>query len=282
LKKFPFTPYFVEGALYPISVFFSFPGENKIFFEHIQELQNPIEWKTLFNRSYLYYKMLIAFSLLSFFYNRRRIDISALLFWLVFLFFSLNAIRNMPFFAFAAYLVFITNLLNIQYKDIVPIRFTEKKFFHLTMIVLKILLVIWMIGYYQKISLRSYYDFDKYELKSEYGGISQRTYPNKAVDFLVEHGVKGNFFNDFNSGAYLIGRAYPNIKVYIDGRTEVYGGAFFKQYQEIFVKGNVELFDKIVEERQITGALLNSSRQHIPVTILNHLYNHKDWSVVYF
>ena len=40
-------------------------------------------------------------------------------------------------------------------------------------------------------------------------------------DFLVANKVKGNFFNDFNSGAYLVGRCSPNIKVFIDGRTEV-------------------------------------------------------------
>ena len=28
--------------------------------------------------------------------------------------------------------------------------------------------------------------------------------------------TSGNFFNDFNSGAYLVGRAFPKIKVFID------------------------------------------------------------------
>ena len=30
------NPYFVEGAVYPLRVFFSLSGENKVFFEHIQ------------------------------------------------------------------------------------------------------------------------------------------------------------------------------------------------------------------------------------------------------
>lgn len=278
-----FNPYFVQGAWYPISIFFSFSGENKIFFQYIQELQKPITWATLFSSNhYLYYKIMIFLSCISFFFNRRKIDISALLFWFVFLLFSLNAKRNTPYFAFAAYLVIVTNLLNINYKDIVPIRFTERKFFYLTTIILKILFVIWIIGYYQAISLRSYYDFDKYELKSEYGGISKRSYPDKAVDFLVEHKVRGNIFNDFNSGAYLLGRTFPDIKVFIDGRTEVYGGAFFKQYQKIWEQGNVELFEQVVERYQLSGALLNATRHHIPKKILNYLYNHKDWHMVYF
>jgi len=119
-------------------------------------------------------------------------------------------------------------------------------------------------------------------LKSEFGGISQRSYPNKAADFLVENKVKGNFFNDFNSGAYLLGRTFPDIKVFIDGRTEVYGAAYFLEYQKMWDKGNTELFEKAAERYQITGALLNSSRQFIPKKILRYLYDHDDWRAVYF
>jgi len=277
------NPMFVKGAWYPVSVFFSFSGENRIFFDHIQELQNPLSLGTLFDRgNVVYYKILIFLSLISFALNRRRIDISALLFWIIFLVFSLIAIRNTPFFAFAAYLVIITNAVNLNYKDIVPIRFSDKKFFHLTMIIFKLLFLIWIFGYYQAISLRSYYDFDKYELKSEFGGIAQRSYPDKAVDFLVENNIGGNFFNDFNSGAYLLGRTFPNIKVFIDGRTEVYGGKFFKEYQKIWDKGNIELFENAVEQYQITGAFLNSTRHHIPKKIIKYLYSHDNWHMVYF
>jgi tetratricopeptide (TPR) repeat protein len=278
-----FNPMTFKGAWYPISVLFSFSGENKIFFNHIEELQKPLTGSTLFDQSrFLYYKILIFLSLVSFVFNRRKIDISALLFWLVFLVFSLNATRNTPFFAFAAYLVIITNIIHIDYKDIVPIRFSEEKFLYLTTIIFKLLFLIWMIGYYQAISLRSYYDFDRYELKSEFRGISQKSYPNKAADFLVDNNVRGNFFNDFNSGAYLLGRTFPNIKVFIDGRTEVYGGKFFKEYQKIWEKGDVDLFEKVVGEYQITGAFLNSSRHHIPKKILNYLYSHDEWKLVYF
>lgn len=278
-----FNPMFVKGAWYPVSVFFSFSGENKIFFDYIQELQRPVSWSTLTDQNhFLYYKILIFLSFISFIFNRRRIDISALLFWIIFLVFSLSATRNTSFFAFAAYLVFITNTINLDYKNIVPIRFSEEKFFHLTSIIFKLLFLIWIIGYCQAISLRSYYDYDKYELKSEFRGISQRSYPDKAADFLVDNDIKGNFFNDFNSGAYLLGRTFPNIKVFIDGRTEVYGGEFFKEYQKIWEGGDPEVFEKAVREYQITGAFLNSTRHHVPKKIMNYLYNHDHWHMVYF
>ncbi|MDZ4242763.1 MAG: tetratricopeptide repeat protein, partial [Candidatus Omnitrophota bacterium] len=123
---------------------------------------------------------------------------------------------------------------------------------------------------------------DKYELKSEFGGVSQRIYPQKAADFLVDNKVKGNFFNDFNSGAYLVGRTSPDIKVFIDGRTEVYGPAFFKFYQSIWEKDNDEEFAKAMEKYRITGVFFSSVHSHIPKNDLNYMYRNPDWSVVYF
>lgn len=277
------NPHFLKGALYPLGVFFSLSQENKIFFNHIQELQRPVTWDTLFaGGQFFHYKAVIFFSLVSFVFNRRRIDISALFLWLVFLFFSLLAARNIAFFGFAAYLVFITNVVNISYKNIVPLRFTTKKFQSITSTLVKIVFLLSAFHYGTMAGANSYYDFDKYELKSELKGISLRSYPVKAADFLLEHNVQGDFFNDFNSGAYLLGRCFPNIKVFIDGRTEFYGGEFFKQYQEILDKGNMQLFEAMVSRYKITGVFLNSVRQHIPQDILKYLYAHKEWRLIYF
>ncbi len=277
------NPHTWEGAWYPLRVFFSLAGENKIFFQHIQELQRPLALDNIFaNNEFTYYKLLILISLVTFVLNRRRLDISALLFWLVFLIFSLKAARNIAFFALAAYLVIMTNLLTISPKDVIPFRFTKKRFMHLTSAVMKLLFLIWLLQDVQGMTLNGYYDFDKYERKSEFGGISQRNYPNKALDFLVAHRIRGNFFNDFNSGAYLIGRAFPDIKVFIDGRTEVYGAQFFEQYLKLWDEGDAPLLESIIQKYNITGALLNSIRSPIPAKTLQYFYTHKDWVVVYF
>ena len=129
---------------------------------------------------------------------------------------------------------------------------------------------------------RGYYDFDKYQRKSEFGGIAQRTYPSKAADFIIDNRIKANIFNDFNSGAYLIGRTYPNIKVFMDGRTELYGGDFFREYLKIWEKGDPEVFEAMVAKYNLTGAFLNSSREDIPADILDYLDEHEDWIPVYF
>lgn len=278
------NPAFVKGAVYPLGVFFSLSGENKIFFQYIVELQKPFALSEIFDKGVLpFYKLLIFISFISFVFNRKKIDISALFIWIVFLVFSLKAVRNIPFFAFAAYLVFITNAMHISLKDFIPLRFTHPKFKYITVIILQLFLLIWVLQYIDGMFYRAYYDFDKKDWKSSYGGISLRSYPDKAVDFLKDNEIKGNFFNDFNSGAYLLGRVYPDIKVFIDGRTEVYGGKFFKEvYRKIMEEGDVDVFEEIVQKYHLTGALLNSSRQDVPKKLLKYLYKSKDWHLVYF
>lgn len=278
-----FNPLTFKGAWYPIQVFFNISGEHKIFFDKIIELKKPITRETLFDiQEYPFYKLLIILSFASFVYNRRKIDIAILIFWLIFLVFSLAAVRNLIFFAFAAYLVFVTNALSISLRNVFPLRFTDRTFGYLTSIMLKIFLTIWIVQYGIEISLNGYYDFGTYERKSEFGGISKRVYPDRAVDFLVENKVKGNFFNDFNSGAYLVGRVFPDIKVFIDGRTEVYGPEFFKYYQSLWEMDDADIFADMLDKYQITGALLNSVHQPIPKNALTYLYESKEWAPVYF
>jgi len=126
-----------------------------------------------------------------------------------------------------------------------------------------------------------YFDFDNYNRKSEFFGVSKRSYPYKAVDFLLREKIKGNFFNDFNSGAYLVGRVHPNIKVFIDGRTEEYGAKFFESYQKIWQEGNAKVFAEFDRKYNITGAFLNNAHQQIPKEVLKMFYSFKNWSIVY-
>lgn len=57
--------------------------------------------------------------------------------------------------------------------------------------------------------------------------------PVKATEFIVQAGIKGRMFNTYHYGGYLIYRLYPAQKVFIDGRADVYGDAFMKEYIRI-------------------------------------------------
>lgn len=53
-----------------------------------------------------------------------------------------------------------------------------------------------------------------------------RNYPQAAVNFLLEKQLPGPIYNRYGWGGYLIRRLYPNYRVYIDGRADVYGDTF--------------------------------------------------------
>ena len=60
-------------------------------------------------------------------------------------------------------------------------------------------------------------------------GESVKEKPKNLVGYYKKKGYKGNIFNDYNVGGFLIYHLYPESKVYIDGRTNIlYDYEFFK------------------------------------------------------
>jgi hypothetical protein len=55
-------------------------------------------------------------------------------------------------------------------------------------------------------------------------------FPAAAVDFLLSRKLPQPLFNEYGWGGYLIWRASPDFRVYIDGRADVYGDAFLEEF----------------------------------------------------
>lgn len=58
--------------------------------------------------------------------------------------------------------------------------------------------------------------------------------PVAAVEFLKSHRLPGPIYNRYGWGGYLIYQLYPDYRVYIDGRADVYGDAFFTEAVRTF------------------------------------------------
>jgi len=184
----------------------------------------------------------------------------------------LVAIRNLVYFAAAAYMALMANTIPVFRK--IPFR-------HFAMTAARLGLMIWMLNFGIAASKNGYFDFDTYSRKSGFWGVSKQAFPYKAVDFLVHNKIKGNFYNDFDSGAYLAGRAYPDIKIFIDGRTELYGADFFEDSQKIWKDGNAKAFAYFERKDNITGAFLGNAYQGVSRNALIMFQSFKNWSMVY-
>lgn len=51
----------------------------------------------------------------------------------------------------------------------------------------------------------------------------RQAYPADAVNFIVQKNLTGPIFNRYDWGGYLIWRLYPRERVFIDGRSDLYG-----------------------------------------------------------
>ena len=64
--------------------------------------------------------------------------------------------------------------------------------------------------------------------------VQRETFPVDAVDFFTDTEIPGNLYNLYHWGGYLIWRLYPEHKVFIDGRADVYGDAFIDEYLQVY------------------------------------------------
>lgn len=58
--------------------------------------------------------------------------------------------------------------------------------------------------------------------------IERAKFPAAAVDFLQAQKIDGALYNAYDWGGYLMWRLYPQTRVFIDGRADVYGDAFIE------------------------------------------------------
>ncbi len=132
---------------------------------------------------------------------------------------ALRSMRNIPLFVIS-----VIPVLSEQVGSLISIP-TEKRnlsrLYSITVPVLLILLVF-------VISLRFV------QVVQEQSTIESENFPKAAADWLLENKTQGNLFNSYGWGGYLIWRIYPEYRVFIDGRADVYGDKFIFDYMTIY------------------------------------------------
>jgi hypothetical protein len=57
-----------------------------------------------------------------------------------------------------------------------------------------------------------------------------REFPASAIAYIRQHHPPGPIFNSYEWGGYLIWRLYPEYRVFVDGRADVYGDTFLEEF----------------------------------------------------
>ncbi len=197
-----------------------------------QEWQQPPAWRLPF----FYAGILLTFTV--FVLHARNLHIVNFLFAALLGYIGLKYVRNIALFSIFMPVLIAPHVRNYQprFKNALPLLWSA--------------------------SLAWTYFFSPFEFGS---GISSH-FPDRIVQFTKEKNLQGNMLNSYAFGGYLIWTAYPERKIFIDGRNEV----FLPFLEEIMkVRADGRLWKQFLEKYRIEYALLNYWDELEEVTIMD-------------
>jgi hypothetical protein len=151
--------------------------------------------------------------------SKAKVSTTNILLLLIFGYLALLAQKQVAFFTIIA-IPILSDLID----NLIPFTETHKKanIAVITVSILSVLAAIFM-------SVNTLMNLDKKQ--SEF---MDSFYPSQAIDYFRQNEIKGNIFNSYNWGGYIIWNLYPGTKVYIDGRNDMYGAEHVKRYVDIY------------------------------------------------
>lgn len=99
-------------------------------------------------------------------------------------------------------------------------------------------------------------------------------YPAGAVDYLKQQDMVGNLFNEYHWGGYLIYQLYPDRRVFIDGRPDMYGDRFVERYLQVALLRPT--WSEVLDEHDVRLVLIDRAN---PLALL--LRPEEGWQEVY-
>jgi hypothetical protein len=103
---------------------------------------------------------------------------------------------------------------------------------------------------------------------------SEKRFPVNAVEFLKKEPIMGNMFNNDEFGDYLIFAAWPAYRVFMDGRSDMYGERYGSAYFQVAQAQRG--WKEILAKYDITWVFFDTES---PLT--SALLEQKDWQPIY-
>lgn len=82
-------------------------------------------------------------------------------------------------------------------------------------------------------------------------------FPVDALAFALANHVTGNVFNNDGWGGYMIYRAYPTYRVFLDGRSDMYGVSLVKEYIKVSTAGLG--YEDVLDKYGVTWVIYNNN-----------------------
>ena len=102
----------------------------------------------------------------------------------------------------------------------------------------------------------------------------EKVFPVAAVEFMKREPITGNMFNNDEFGDYIIFTAWPAYRVYIDGRSDMYGEKYGGDYLKI---ADVQPgWKEILKKYGVSWVIFNTQSPLIAA-----LHDQIDWQAIY-
>ncbi|MBN1364366.1 MAG: hypothetical protein JW976_06130 [Syntrophaceae bacterium] len=98
--------------------------------------------------------------------------------------------------------------------------------------------------------------------------------PLAAIEFLKKENIQGNMYNEYDFGTYIIYSAYPQYRVFIDGRAEMYGAERLKEYYR--VRRTEPGWEKVLDKYDINLIIVYHN-----LSLSQSLLNNNKWRLIY-
>lgn len=256
------SPYGNRGAMKPLQLFHAIHKES-FFGDAILEFRSPFALTTWGWDLWLA-AILVAASFGSFLGNLPRLDVTRLAVWAGVLYTAGVANRNVGLFAFVAVWATLRNLDEAGW----PGRFSGRAV-PAAHAALALLLA----------ASAWYVATDRYAMgmgrPHRMGlGVAPWSTAAEATAFLLEAGCPPQLFHDMADGAYVAWAAEGRLRVFVDGRLQLYGEDFVKAYVEV----GPASWDAFARRFRINTVLLEHQR-FIP--LIQKLRSSSEWALVH-
>ncbi len=245
--------------LFPASVI-----SNKFLMDHVVEFLSP----NFHSLEVILFEILFLFSLTIFLVSIKRLNPIEILLFIFFAHMSFYSIRYIALFSLIIPPILIRQISFMMQegnsKLFLKFKYKSQKYIDIDQQsrgflwpCLALLLVVFAIG-----SEMVNYHFDP------------KIKPIKAVEFIKKEPIKGNMFNNDEFGDIIIYDAFPQYKVFIDGRSDMYDIEKFKEYNKVvsFKPG----WESIIEKYKIKWIFFDSDSP-----LSRYLLERNDWKLIY-
>lgn len=251
------NPYGYNILIFPFNL-----TSNKFIMDNVNEFLSPNFHEPMFF-TYLFFIMIAILAI-----SKARLNIIELTLILLFTYMSLYSVRYIPLFS-----IIVAPILLKQIQKLVDetggrfvgflnkrsekISFADASAKGYLLPVLAVIVVVFFAAY------------GKLEF-----GFDKKLKPVDAVEFLKREKITGNMFNNDEFGDYIIYAAWPEYKVFFDGRSDMYGTERMKEYFKItrIQPG----WDKVIEKYNIDWIIYNANS-----ALSLFLMERDDWKLIY-